>query len=249
MTVDIRNGVTVLIQIAICDDEIGTCADIENLIISYAKSHALQIETEVFYSGETLYDSIQGEYTFDLIFLDIELFELDGVQVGKQIREQLGDENISIVYISSKETYAMDLFQIRPLDFIIKPITREKISTVLEKFIRLNETRKNAFYFNRDKSIHKLYFDEIRYFACNGKKIEIYTEKGKAEFYGGMQGVLEQVTGKGFWTIHKSYIVNAAYVSVYRHDCVELTDGTILPISQKYRKAMKSCLMELYREG
>ena len=249
MTADIRTGVIVLIRIAICDDEIGTCADVENLIISYAKSHALQIETEVFYSGETLYASIQGECSFDLIFLDIELFELNGIQVGKQIREQLRNENICIVYISSKEVYAMNLFQVRPLDFLIKPITEEKIRITLEKFIRLSETLKTAFYFNIGKSIHKLRLDEIRYFACNGKKIEIYTGTGKTEFYGAMQEVLEQISGKGFWTIHKSYVVNAAYVSVYHHDSVELTDGTVLPISQKYRKAMKSSLAELYRKG
>ena len=54
--------------------------------------------------------------------------------------------------------------------------------------------------------------------------------------------------GKGFWTIHKSYIVNSSYVSIYKYDAVQMTDGTILPISQKYRKLMKSCLTELYRK-
>ena len=63
-----------------------------------------------------------------------------------------------------------------------------------------------------------------------------------------MQEVAEQVDGKGFWTIHKSYIVNSSYVSIYKYDAVQMTDGTILPISQKYRKLMKSCLTELYRK-
>lgn len=115
-----------MIRIAICDDEIGTCSDIENMILDFADSHALQIETEVFYSGETLYRFLKSECVFDLIFLDIQLLEMDGILVGKQIREQLKNEKVSIVYISSKETYAMHLFQVRPLDFLIKPITNEK---------------------------------------------------------------------------------------------------------------------------
>ena len=124
-----------MIHIAICDDEIGTCNDIENIILSFSKSYAIQIETEVFYSGETLYYSIREDLSvWPCFFLIFNLLQMDGVQVGKQIREQLGNENISIVYISSKETYAMSLFQVRPLDFLIKPIAKDKIFETLRKF-------------------------------------------------------------------------------------------------------------------
>ena len=238
-----------MIRIAICDDEIGTCSDIENMILDFAKSHALQMETEVFYSGEILYRSIQGQCLFDLIFLDIQLLQLDGVQVGRLIRERLGNEKISIVYISSKETYAMSLFQVRPLDFLIKPITEEKITDILQKFIRLSEANKQEFYFKTGKSIRRLYLDEIQYFACNGKKIEVHTTSGKQEFYGTMPELWKQVEGKGFWTIHKSYVVNSVFVSVYHYDSVQMADGTVLPISQKYRKLMKDNLTQKYRNG
>lgn len=173
--------------------------------------------------------------------------ELDGVQLGRLIREELQNERISIVYISSKETYAMSLFQVRPLDFLIKPITNQKVEAVLEKFIRLKEIGKNEFHYQSGKSLYRLYLDEILYFACNGRKIEIYTEGGKREFYGNMRELWQQVEGKGFWLIHKSYIVNSAYVSAYHYDFVEMVDGTQLPISQKYRKEMKENLMKKYQ--
>lgn len=238
-----------MIRAAICDDEIGTCSDIENMILNYAKRQALQIDTEVFYSGETLFWTIKNKDKYDLIFLDIQLVQLNGVQVGKQIREQLGNEKISIVYISAKETYAMSLFQVRPLDFLIKPVKQKNIDETLDKYIRLNHLMKNDFFFHTGKSIQRLYLDEISYFACNGKKIDIYTDGGITTFYGTMQEVERQVKGKGFWVIHKSYIVNSSYVSIYRYDAVQMTDGTILPISQRYRKPMKTCLAELYGKG
>lgn len=234
-------------RIAICDDETGTCSDLENMILDFADRCALQMETEVFYSGETFYRSMQEQCLYDLVFLDIQLLEMDGVQVGRKIREQLGNNKISIVYISSKETYAMSLFQVRPLDFLIKPLTKEKVSAVLEQFIRLSEAGKNEFFYRAGKSVCRLYLDEIHYFACNGRKVEIYTGPGQREFYGTMQKVWEKVEGKGFWIIHKSYIVNTAFVSVYHYDSVQMTDGTCLPVSQKYRKAMKEKLMERYQ--
>lgn len=236
-------------RIAICDDEIGTCSDLEKMILDFADCLALQIETEVFYSGETFYGSIQEHCPYDLIFLDIQLLEMDGVQVGRQIREQLGNDKISIVYISAKETYAMSLFQVRPLDFLIKPLTKEKVVATLEQFLRLSEAGKNEFYYHAGKSVCRLYLDEIRYFACNGRKVEIYTGSGQREFYGAMREVWGQVEGKGFWIIHKSYIVNTAFVSVYHYDSVQMTDGTRLLISQRYRKAIKQKLTERYQRG
>ena len=236
-------------RIAICDDEIGTCSELEQMILDFAGRRALGMETEVFYSGETFYREICGRCPYDLVFLDIQLLRLDGIQVGRQIRERLGNDKIAIVYISSKETYAMSLFQVRPLDFLIKPLTKEKVEATLEQFLRLSGAEGQEFYFQAGKSVHRLYLDEIRYFACNGRKVEIDTSSGRMEFYGAMREVWEQVEGKGFWIIHKSYIVNTAFVSVYHYDSVEMTDGTRLPISQKYRRAVKENLMERYRKG
>jgi len=182
-----------MLRIAICDDETGTCSEIENRILDFARHNALQIETEVFYSGETFYRSVQEDCSFDLVFLDIQLVRLDGVQVCRQIREQLGNEKISIVYISSKETYAMSLFQVRPLDFLIKPVTEEKVAAALEKFIRLKKADKIEFYFHAGKSLYRFCLEEIRYFACCGKKIQIHTDSGQKEFYWAMREVWRQV--------------------------------------------------------
>ena len=77
------------------------------------------------------------------------------------------------------------------------------------------------------------------------KKIEIHSQNDVIEYYSGMKEVEKQVIGKGFLAIHKSYIVNTMFISAYHYESVKITDGTVLPISQKYRKKMKSYLLEL----
>ena len=57
-----------MISITICDDEPGTCSDIENIILNYTHSHAIETEIEIFYSGETLYESMEKGYRTDLLF-------------------------------------------------------------------------------------------------------------------------------------------------------------------------------------
>lgn len=104
----------------ICDDEKSTCSELEEIILKYAKEKSVSLVTEVFYSGDTLLDYLKRE-KINILFLDIELPGKDGVMVGKYIREVLEEENIFLIYISSKENYALQLFQNRPFDFLVKP--------------------------------------------------------------------------------------------------------------------------------
>ena len=143
----------------------------------------------------------------------------------------------------------MSLFSVRPLDFLIKPVTGEKMNQVLATFFRLKENGKNEFVFKAGKSLYRRHLEEIRYFACSGKKVEIHCSPEVQEFYGNMREVWSQVEGRGFLTVHKSYIVNTAFVSAWHYDRVELSGGTVLPISQRYRKAVRESLMAQYGGG
>ena len=89
---------------------------------------------------------------------------------------------------------------------------------------------------------------EIRYIESSGRYIIVHDSGGEYKLKGKLNDIYERVKEFGFLFIHKSYIVNSSYVSIYKYDAVQMTDGTILPISQKYRKLMKSCLTELYRK-
>ena len=113
------------------------------MILDFEDRCALQIETEVFYSGEAFYRSIQEQCPYDLVFLDIQLLEMDGVQVGRKIREQLGNDKISIVYISSKGTYSMSLFQVRPME-IGNPFMLKFYWILINSTACLSSSRRNS---------------------------------------------------------------------------------------------------------
>ena len=124
-------------RIGICDDEIEFCTEIEGFVQEYAEKEEITVETEIFTSGEVLFETINNGNTFELLFLDIELGGINGVEVGHRLREKVENEAMQIVYVSSKESYAMQLFQIRPFDFLTKPVNMEKISKVMSEYKRL----------------------------------------------------------------------------------------------------------------
>ena len=99
-----------MVKIAICDDEQAICSQIENILLDHSKRTCLEIDIEVFYSGEKLYSYIESGHGFDLIYLDIELELMSGIEVGKKIRNTMKDHKTEIVYISGKNGYDRQLF-------------------------------------------------------------------------------------------------------------------------------------------
>lgn len=126
-----------MFKIAICDDEKTVCSEIESIIIKYKSQCVAELDVEVFYSGEELCGFVsQGNY-FDLIFLDIEMQLLNGVEVGLKLRHEMDNQTTQIVYVSCRESYYRELFEVRPLNFINKPVTSSKIIEEIEKALSL----------------------------------------------------------------------------------------------------------------
>jgi len=98
-------GALSMIRIAICDDVVEICSELENVILDFQKQARQKLTVDVFYSGEKLVNYITSCNNFDLIFLDIEIGKINGVDVGHFIRDELKDYITKIVYISSKNSY------------------------------------------------------------------------------------------------------------------------------------------------
>lgn len=131
-------------RILVCDDHKAVCDELVQLLMNYAQGKAITIEVDSFNSGIEAYCSLcRTEY--DLVFLDIILKDLDGVQLGKRIRELHRDYFTQIIYFSSNNGYAMDLFRIRPFEFLIKPISQMTLFDVLDRFREIQE-RMNIFF-------------------------------------------------------------------------------------------------------
>lgn len=237
-------------RVAVCDDEVGTCAQFENVIEEFAQKEGFQAETEGFYSGEALMKSLAEGQHFNLIFLDINLPDISGVEIGRAIRKEMDDERTHIVYVSQEAGYALELFKIRPLDFLVKPVKKEEIEEVLRTSRRLNYQDDQIFMFKQGRQEYFIPYYEILYFFTEGKKISIVCRNPKQDtaYYASMKSLAGKLPEQKFWVIHKSYIVNYSYVVRFAADHVEMLNGDILPISQKHRKSVKEKLMHMREE-
>ena len=116
---------------AICDNDEGATFQIEELIESTYEKHGVEMEIDVYYSGEKLAEAISQGKMYDIIYLDIQMGGLDGLAVGKYIRKMELDS--IIVYISEYIEYIESVFEVEAFEFIRKPVSNEKFMLILKR--------------------------------------------------------------------------------------------------------------------
>lgn len=229
-------------NIGICDDGENICSCIENMLLQCAKEKSIQIDTFIWYTGEGLKGYLERGNQLDILFLDIELFQMSGIEVGKFIRNQLDNMGMQIVYISGKASYAQQLFKTQPLDFLVKPVTKDQISNVLEVALKVLNRKNAKFEFRQGKDYYYVPMGDIIYFVSEGRKVKIVTMKDTFEFYGRLRETAGRLP-EDFVIIHKSYIVNKEYIFRYSYETVELVNGVVLTISPANRKQVREKIL------
>lgn len=234
-----------MFKIAICDDEKSICSQLEETLEKLWESFLVTLEIDVFFTGEELCQHINQNEYYDLIFLDIELKSMSGVEVGQIVRYDMLDETTQIIYISAKESYAMELFKIRPLDFIIKPFNYGKIKEIFSTALKIIGQDKYNFQYKISNTTHTVSTKNILYFESRNRKIIIHKINGKEIFYGKLKDIYNELKKNKFIWIHKSYLVNYNKIIRLEYNQVTISNDTALPISQANRKRIRELQLEL----
>jgi len=230
--------------VAICDDEKKISAELENALMDIFDKRNIKYEIDIYYTGKALCDRMENGAIYNLIFLDIVFAKnaINGVEVGRQIREAHRNNMVSIVYISWEMKYSMQLFAIRPLDFLIKPLDYNKIESVTNTYLDISGIWAKDFTFKVGHDTFKVQIKDIVYVQSVKRKLVLHLADGRREeFYGAIKEVYqEQLRKYDFLFIHASYVVNYDYIAAIKFDKLTLTtDAPPLPISQRKRSEIR----------
>lgn len=228
------------LKIAICDDDKVVCSQIENMILRYAENSSFYVTINIFYDGSSFIDYIQGEDgNYDLIYLDIEMDELNGVDVGIAIRSELRDHKIQIVYVSGTGQYDRQLFDVQPLLFIPKPIEEKKLVKSLDLAIEKLELMPKLYHYKKRKEYYNVRIEDIMYFENSGRNVKVITIDGIDNFVGNIKDIAKEVTPYGFIKISQSVIVNYQFVSKYSREEIILINKEKIAIPKNKRNEVK----------
>lgn len=227
------------LNIAICDDD----SIHVDLIKSYINSMDIPYKVNYIlaYSGEELLENIK-EISIDIVFLDIEMKDLDGIQTGRRIRQKYKDA--IIVYLTGYRDYTLEAFEIESFQYLIKPIIEEKFKRVMDRIlIRFKEIKAykekvKIFSAQTKEKLIKLKYDDIYYFEKYFRKIKIHTLDQTIEFYGCMKNLLYEIDTSYFVRCHQSYVVNRNKIKGINRNILALSEKEewYIPISRTYRQ-------------
>lgn len=225
-----------MIEIAICDDEVYMTSEIEEALQNLCELYNVAVEIDVFYDGSTLVDYIEKGAKYDLIYLDIEMQHKNGVEAARRIRKI--DMNVLIIYVTSHESFAKEVFEVSAYRFITKPIDKN----IFEKyFLSAIETIRIVpvyYRYQYNKIRYKLLIEDIIYFRSDKRITYIVTKNGEEKCYEKLNDIEKKLNDFNviFFRTHQSFLVNPKYVMAYMYDSMTLFDGSVVSISIKRRK-------------
>lgn len=176
---------------------------------------------------------------FDLLYLDIEMLQINGIDVARKIREK--DMDVIIIYISSYENYFIQLFEVEPFRFIKKPVDDEIFYNYFNKAYDRILGRDLFFEYRFNKVPHRIMLKDVLYFESSGRLVKIMGKDENGKFYGKLNTVERKLeSGKiPFLRIHQSYLVNYRFIKEISFYKVVLYDGTELQISEERQKLVR----------
>lgn len=231
--------------IAICDDDILLTGTLETMLFELQEPLRRRFHVDVYVSGRELVQALEQGSSYDIVFLDIEMEGMNGIQTGYSIRSQAANAGPEIIYISSHDQYHIELYPIRPIAFVPKPLTRSVVERAVT--LALDELQRKAavFYYQKHQTIMRVWKSDIYYFESMGKKIRMVTNSGVDEFRMSFAKLLFRLRGdQDYVVVHRSFIVNLNNVSTFTRDVIYFPDsGVFVPVSAKRAKAVKAALM------
>ncbi len=237
----------VSVNIAICDDEDYFRSTMENLVLEYKEKNAMEIYVEPFATGEELLKYIENEHRFDIIFLDIELITKTGIEIGNTIRKDMDDHITKIIFVTSKDGYEQQLFGIQPLEFIKKPVAKDKVFYVIDLGLKLLNIEKAIFTYKKAHDFINVRIEEIMYFEKEGRKIKIVTTNG-VDYFNGTLAHIKMQFPEIFVVPYNSFVVNWGKVDRLEKNQLIMQNGDKVPVSQRNAKEIRMKLMNFVRE-
>lgn len=229
-----------MIKIAICDDNIEELAHMAALMEDYKNLHHTVYEYAVFHNGFELISVLEKGKTFDIYCLDIIMPGFNGISAAAEIRSL--DKTAQIIFFTSSSDYALESYSVNAINYVLKPVTKEKLFFTLTDVLERMENRQPPHIIVKSSDgIQKILLSNLLYIEAMGKKVLYHLLCGNIiECTESFQTACDSLTPSGcFMKPHRSFLVNMCYIDTIGNNDIALQTGALIPIAQRKSREMK----------
>lgn len=213
-------------QIAVCDDSQSDREYVSGLVREWAKTRGAEIHMDLFPSAEAFLFHYAEHKNYDILILDIEMGEMDGVSLAKTLRRE--NETVQIIFLTGYSDYIAEGYEVAALHYLMKPVKKEKLFSVLDR--AADKVQKNETVLNLESGgeMVRVPIHQLRYADVMGNYVTLHA---KEEYTVKMTlGELEKQLDERFYRAGRSVIVNLIAITRVTKSEIKLSDGTAIPL-------------------
>lgn len=234
-----------MINIAIIEDDKKASDNLNMLVNEYMAQRNIQVMTQQFSGGISFLDHYKAEC--DIAFLDINMPNMDGLEVSRELRKV--DSRVIIIFVTDMAQYAIKGYEVDALDFIVKPVKFYELSRALDKAVKLLGDRNDSDIILRHNGLfQRVKISDIIYIEVARHHIIWHTSCGDIEGWGALDNIEKSLPANGFFRLHSAYLISFRYVVRVDGGDVVLKNGVKLRISRTRKVEFMAALAKYFGE-
>lgn len=231
-----------MIQIAIVDDENEASQTLKSYLDDYFKKCEKNYSILTFDDAVSFLNNYKANY--DVIFMDIQMPYLNGINAAKKLREI--DNIVNLVFVTNLRQYAIEGYSVNAIDYIVKPYTYYAISSVMDKVIKKIDLQsgKDIIAKNKDQ-LYRIQIKTLKYVEVQHHLVTFHTEEGIIKTWGSLTEIEKQLPDEMFAKCNSCYLINMSYIDkIDAEDCIIKDER--LKISRNKRKDFLSSVAKYF---
>ena len=230
------------LQIAICDDEEHFRNGLREKLLGYKRKKRIAMDIYEFEDGGSLLNS---ETVFDMILLDYQLPDVNGMEIAKELR--LRNAACSIIFVTQYPQFVYDAFEVQPFRFFVKPVSEEKLFSALDTFLENNKHLSPIVIVYEGQQV-TIDAKSIIYLEGDGKYCLVRTTDNTYRSSQTLSQVQSLLPAHCFYRIHKSYVVNMYYISSLQGSELILINGEKASVGRTRLSDFRKSYMDFVRD-
>lgn len=227
-----------MLKIAICDDMLEFLQHAKQTVEQWPNRPAAML-VELFTDGDALIGAHSAS-PFDIIFLDVLMPLVNGIETAAEIRQQ--DKSVKIVFLTSSPEYAVDSYRVKANNYLLKPLESQKLFACLDELTEEVRQQAKTVMVKGRHAVHRVELQNIEYVESDNKYVRFALADGNVLTSTNPLYMYEKslLLEDGFFKCHRSYVVNIHKIKSFTHKEITMQSGWRVPIARNSYKEFEA---------
>lgn len=233
-----------MINIGICDDELFMRKELTEMVSGFFRNENMEVTIMKFSNGNSL---LQYSKQLDIIFLDIQMQDLNGMETAKTLRSQ--NYKGFLIFVTVMEELVFHAFEVRAFDYLIKPVEHYRFTHTMKRLLSdMQNCVDTNLLVRRGNECRIIPFDDIVYCEIINRKIFLHLGRQEViDYYDKIQNLEKKLDGR-FFKCHRSYLVNLKCLKGYKNGLAYLNTGETIPVSRLRNEEFSNVILQYMKE-